>query len=294
MPTKRDYYEVLGLTKSATQADIKSAYRKMALKYHPDKNKAADAEEKFKEINEAYQILSDDKKRQTYDQFGHAAFDPSSGASAAGGNPFSGFGGGGPFTWSYSTGGGGQGAEDFGNYDFGDPFDIFSQFFGGGFGGATRRPRKPNYSLRLTFDEAVRGAEKEFETPEGKKQNIKIPAGVDDGTRMAFDEFTVTFDVATDPFFRRDGSDLYTEEKFPITNFVLGAKVEIRTLDGTIKLKIRPGTHSHTLVRVRGEGVQRLRSRSKGDLYVRLIADIPEKLSQADKKIFEQLKKAGF
>ena len=103
MPTKRDYYEILGVDKSSSGKEIKSAYRKMALKYHPDKNKADDAEEKFKEINEAYQVLSDGEKKKAYDQFGHAAFDP---ASGMGGNPFSGASRQGPFTWSYSNTGG--------------------------------------------------------------------------------------------------------------------------------------------------------------------------------------------
>src|SRR5260221_81720 len=134
MPTKRDFYEVLGLKKGATAAEIKSAYRKMALKFHPDRNKEKDAEEKFKEINEAYQVLSDNNKRQTYDQFGHAAFDPAAGGAA--GNPFAGGARTGPFTWSYSNTNAGAG-NPFEGMDFSDPFEIFESFFGGagGFGG---------------------------------------------------------------------------------------------------------------------------------------------------------------
>lgn len=124
MATKRDYYEILGLEKAATKAEIKSAYRKMALKFHPDKNKAKDAEEKFKEINEAYQVLSDSKKKSSYDQFGHAAF---SGAGGMGGNPFAGGTQQGPFTWNYSSSSGGNPFG--GGADFGDAFDIFEQFF---------------------------------------------------------------------------------------------------------------------------------------------------------------------
>ena len=200
MVTKRDYYEILGLKKTATAAEIKSAYRKMALKYHPDKNKESDAEQKFKEINEAYQVLSDEKKRQMYDQFGHAAFDPASGMGNMGGFQQ------GPFTWSYTTdrGGGQEGA----NFDFGDPFEIFEQFFGGGFS----RARRPRYGLTIEFMEAVHGVEKEIEI-NGKKHTVRIPAGANDGTRLRFDEFDVSIEVKTHSRFKRDGYDVFLLEK---------------------------------------------------------------------------------
>ena len=290
MATKRDYYEVLGVSKSATADEIKSAYRKMALKHHPDKNKEAGAEEKFKEINEAYQVLSDGEKRKTYDQFGHAAFDPSMGGAGAGGNPFSGFqgGGGGPFTWSYSGGGAGG---SYGNFDFGDPFDIFAEFFGGGMG---RRTRTPNYSLRISFMDAVKGGEKEVEV-EGKKQKIKIPAGVDDGTRIRFEKYTITFDVATDDYFKRRGVDVFVEVKVPISTLVLGGQIRVKTLEqNDLKLKVRAGTKSDTLVRLRGEGIAEVRGRGRGDFYVKLIAMIPEKMTMSDKKLFENLRERGY
>ena len=163
MPTKRDYYEILGLHKSASQAEIKSAYRKMALKYHPDKNKAADAEEKFKEINEAYQVLSDKKKRDAYDQFGHSAFNA---AGGVGGNPFAGGFRQGPFTYTYTS----SGQNPFGNMDFSDPFEIFEQFFGGGFAQTARRPR---YSLSISFMEAVKGVSKEVKIG-NQEREIKV------------------------------------------------------------------------------------------------------------------------
>lgn len=296
MSTKRDYYEVLGLQKSASESDIKSAYRKMALKYHPDRNKAADAEEKFKEINEAYQILSDKEKRATYDQYGHAAFDPSMGGGAAGGRagaggPFGGYQSG-PFTWTYQTSGG-AGAGGAGNYDFGDPFDIFESFFGGGMGGSRRRAT-PNYSLKISFMDAVRGGEKTVEV-EGKKQKIKIPAGVNDGTRIRFKDYTITFDVATDSYFRRRGNDLYVDVKVPISTLVLGGQIKVRTLEASeLKLKVRAGTKSETLVRLRGEGVPVLNSRARGDFYVRLVADIPARVTLGDKRIFEELRQKGY
>ena len=197
MSTKRDYYEILGVTKSVTDKELKSAYRKMALKWHPDKNpdKKAEAEAKFKEINEAYQVLSDSKKRQAYDQFGHAAFDPASGMGGMGGNPFGGGFGQGPFTYTYTS----NGQSPFGNADFGDPFEIFEQFFGGGFGRAAQR--RPRYSLQIEFMEAVNGVEKEVEI-EGKKHTIKVPAGANDGTRIRFSGFDVTIDVKTHERFK--------------------------------------------------------------------------------------------
>lgn len=279
MPTTRDYYEILGLTKTATEAEIKSAYRKMALKFHPDRNKEPDAEAKFKEINEAYQVLSDAKKKQAYDQFGHAAFDPASGMGG-GGNPFAGGFRQGPFTWSYSAGG----QNPFDGADFGDPFDIFESFFGGGFGRAAR----PRYSMSIDFMEAVKGVEKVV-TIDGKKHTVKIPAGANEGTRLRFTDFDISIDVRPDARFKRDGYDLYVDEEISFTTAALGGEVEVPTIEGKLKMKIRPGTQSHTLVRLRGEGVQHLQSKGKGDLYVRVIVKVPEKLTREQKKLLEQL-----
>lgn len=283
MPTKRDYYEILGVTKSATAAEIKSAYRKMALKYHPDKNKEKDAEAKFKEINEAYQILSDADKRKTYDQFGHAAFDPASGMGGMGGNPFSGGFQQGPFTWTYTTSAGGE--NPFENMDFGDPFEIFETFFGG----AAGRPRRQRYSLTVDFMEAVKGAEKKV-TIDGKTHTVKIPAGANDGTRLRFDEFDITIDVRPDARFKRDGYDLFIDQEIPFTMAALGGEIEVPTIDNTLKMKVRAGTQSHTLVRLRNEGVRHLQGRGKGDLYVRLIVKIPEKLNREQKQLLEEFK----
>ena len=286
MATKRDYYEVLGLTKTATAAEIKAAYRKMALKFHPDHNKEKDAEAKFKEINEAYQILSDEKKKQTYDQFGHAAFDPSSGMG--GGNPFAGGArGGGPFSWNYTSSAGGN---PFEGTDFSDPFDIFESFFGGaGFGGGSRQ-RRQQYSLQIEFMDAVKGAEKKVDV-NGKQRTIKIPPGADSGTRIRFEDFDITLQVSADKKFKRDNYDLYLDKEIPFSMAALGGTIEVETIESKLKLKVRPGTPSHSLIRLRGEGVQHLQSRGKGDLYVRLIVKVPEKLSREEKKLLEQLEK---
>lgn len=287
MSTKRDYYDVLGVAKDASAQDIKSAYRKMALKWHPDRHQddKETAEEKFKEINEAYQILSDEQKRKTYDQFGHAAFD-GAGPGGMGGNPFSGGFQQGPFTYTYTTSGGGN---PFGNMDFEDPFEIFEQFFGGGFARAARRPR---YSLSIDFMEAIKGVSKEV-TIEGKKRTIKVPAGANDGTRIRFDEFDVTINVRPHDRFKRDHYDLYIDHTIPFTMAALGGKTKVETTDKPLTLKVRAGTQSHTLVRLRSEGVPHLRGSGKGDLYVRLIVEVPEKLTKEQKELLSKVQATG-
>ncbi len=286
MTAKRDYYDILEVDKSATQADIKKAYRKMALKYHPDKNKAQDAEEKFKEINEAYQVLSDEKKRQAYDQFGHSAF---SAGGGMGGNPFAGGARSGPFTWTYTTRGGG-GQNPFTDFDFNDPFEVFETFFGGG--GFARRAARPRYSLKIKFMEAINGTTKEVKI-DGKEHKIRIPAGASDGTRIRFKDFDVTLDVASHPRFKREGYDIYVTEEIPFTMAALGGKKEVKTLDNGLKLKIRPGTQSHTMVRLRGEGVKHMRGSGRGDFYVKLNVAVPEKLSPRQKELLQKLQEAG-
>ncbi len=285
MATTRDYYEVLGVSKTSTAAELKSAYRKLALKNHPDHNKEPDAEKKFKEINEAYQVLSDTQKRQAYDQYGHAAFQQS-GGNAAGG-PFGGGGGGsrsGPFQWSYTSGG----QDPFGDLGI-DPFEVFESFFGGGGGfGRAHAPRRPRYGITITFMEAVTGAEKDVEL-NGKKRVIKIPAGVNTGNQMRFDDFDLELSVKTDPRYRREGDDVYADREIAYTTAILGGEISVSTLSNDLKLKVRPGTASHTLVRLRGEGIKHLQGSGKGDYYVRLIVKIPEKISQDERRLLEQI-----
>jgi molecular chaperone DnaJ len=290
MATKRDYYEVLGVSKSASDADIKAAYRKAALKWHPDRNadNKKEAEEKFKEINEAYQVLSDKQKRATYDQFGHAAFQ--NGGGAPGGNPFSGGFRTGPFQWTYTSSGGNP-FEGFGEGGFGaDPFDIFEQFFGGGMGGF--RQRKPRYSLRIEFMEAVKGTEKTV-VIQGKERKIKIPAGAAEGTRIQFDEFEVVIDVRPHNKFTREGYDLFSEEEVPLVTAILGGEIEVETINKPVKMKVKAGTQPNTLVRLRGEGVQHLQGRGKGDLYIRLKVRIPERLNSRQRELLKQFEQAG-
>jgi DnaJ-class molecular chaperone len=281
-----DFYSTLGVPKSSSADEIKKAYRKLALQYHPDRNKTAEGTEKFKEITKAYEVLSDPQKRQTYDQFGAAAFENNGAGPGPGG--FGGFGQqGGPFTYTYSTNGqqGGQGF-DFGG--FSDPFEIFEQFFGGGgspFG--RQQQRRAVYSIALTFKEAVNGVTKKV-TVEGKETTVKVPAGVDTGTRMRFDSFDVVFDVASDPRFQREGADVVTSEEISFPQAVLGAEVEVETVEGKVTIKIPAGTQPETLIRLRGKGIERIRGGGKGDHYVKIKLIIPKNVSKRQKDLLEE------
>lgn len=282
---KLDYYDLLGVSKSATQEEIKKAYRRQALEWHPDKhkdNKEA-AEKRFKEINEAYQVLSDPQKRQAYDQFGHNAFSPG-GAGARGGNPFGQGGTWGPFTYTYTQGQGGM------PFDFSDPFEIFEQFFGGA--SPFRQARMPRYSITLSFMEAVKGVEKEINV-EGNKRSIKIPAGVDEGSRIQFNDFVLSINVKPDETFERDGADVYSRVTIPYSLAVLGGEIKVATIDEEIKIKVRAGTPSGTMVRLKEMGVQKLRGRGKGDHYIRLQVEVPQKLSREQKKLVIEMEKKG-
>jgi DnaJ-class molecular chaperone len=296
MATKNDYYDLLGVNKSSSAQEIKNAYRKKALEWHPDRHQGGDkeeAEKKFKEINEAYQVLSDSNKKAAYDNYGHDAFAP--GGGARGGNPFAGggFGGqGSPFTYTWSSGGGQQ--NPFGNADFGDPFDIFESFFGGSgnpFGGQRAR-QIPRYSIRLTFMEAVKGIEKEFDI-EGKKRKIKIPAGVDEGTKINFGDFTLSVNVTPHEFFERNGDDIYINVTVPYTMAVLGGTIRVPTVDDEIKIKVRNGTASGTMIRLKGQGVPNPHHKQKGDQYVKINILVPEKLTRTQKRIIDDLKEEG-
>jgi molecular chaperone DnaJ len=296
MASKSDYYDLLGVTKNASADEIKKAYRKQALEWHPDRHKDDKevAEKRFKEINEAYQILSDPEKKAAYDQFGHDAFAPGGGFRGAGG--FAGQGSStqsgryGPFTYTYTnTGGDGS---PFAGFDFGDPFDIFEQFFGGSPFGARQRRQVPRYSLTIDFMEAINGVEKEVSI-EGKKRKIKIPAGVDEGSRINFGDFMLSVDIRPHTIFERDGNDIYVRVSIPFSMATLGGEIKVPTVDGDVKIKIRPGTQSGTMIRLRGKGVPFLQGRGKGDEYVRLMVTIPEKLTKEQKRTVEEMMDSG-
>ena len=362
MAEKRDYYEVLGIGKNATDAEIKSAYRKLAKKYHPDLNPGdKEAEEKFKEVNEANDVLSDPQKRQRYDQFGFAGVDPN--YAAANGGGAGGFSGG------------------FGGVDLGDIFgNIFGGGFGGGFsgfgGGSSTRtanaPRKGHdiqASVILTFEEAAHGCSKKItinrqdtcpdcggtgaakgtspetcpdcggrgyvvtqqRTPFGVMQSqqpcshcggrgtiirnpcktcrgtgktaarksleINIPAGIDDDQNIALrgqgdagsnggpaGDVIVHVTVKADPMFERDGYDVTIHVPITFSQAVLGDDVEVPTVDGRIVQHIPEGTQSGTKFRLRGQGIQYLNGRGRGDQYVIVDVEIPKKVTRAQRE----------
>lgn len=297
MAGKSDYYDILGVGRQASPAEIKSAYRKQALEWHPDRNKTPEAEKRFKAINEAYEILSDQEKRSAYDQFGHAAFEP---GGAPYGSPFGAGGpsaGGstktyrqGPFSYTYTTYDGGSAGspfEGFEAFDFSDPFEIFEQFFGGASPFGQRTKQIPRYGLTLDFLDAARGGEKDVVIA-GKRRKIKIPAGVDNGSRINFGDFYVTIDVLPHSFFKRENSDIFVDIQVPFFLAILGGIIAVPTIDGEIKLKIRPGTQPGTTIRLRGQGIKHLQRTGRGDQYVRLIIQLPEKLTREQKEILEK------
>ena len=306
---KRDYYEVLGVSKTASDADIKKAYRKLAMKYHPDYNPGdKEAEEKFKEINEANEVLSDPKKRQLYDQYGFAGVDPNY-AAQNGGGP-GGFGG--------FSGFGGDGV---------DLGDIFGDIFGGGFGGfggssRTANPNAPRKGqdirvrITLTFDEAVHGCKKKITITRQqectechgsgtiavkKTLEANVPAGIDDdqGFRLSgmgnagtnggpAGDVIVAVTVQPSEVFQRDENNIYVV--FPITysQAVLGDTITVPSIDGKVEVNVPEGTQSGTTFRLRGKGVQYVNGRGRGDMYVKCEVEIPKKLSRTQR---EALKK---
>lgn len=291
MATKRDYYDILGVGKQASDEEVKKSYRKLALEWHPDRNKAANANEKFKEINEAYAVLSSKEKRATYDQFGAAAFSPEAG-QAGGQGPFGGGFRQGPFSYTYSTSGG----MPFGD-EFIDPFEIFEQFFGGGagFAGGRQRARRDVYEISISLEDAIKGVTKDVMLPRGRagegseKKTIKIPAGVDTGSRIRFDEFDIVVDVKKDRRFHREGDDLVVEQNISYAKAALGGVQDITLIEGSVKIHIQPGTQPGTLIRIKGKGAPHVRSGGRGDLYIKIQIHIPTHLTSRQKELLGEL-----
>ena len=282
-----DYYELLGVSKTASDQEIKTAYRKQALKWHPDRNKSPEANTKFKEINKAFEVLADPKKKEMYDQYGKEAFERGGSGGAGGGQQTYQQG---PFSYTYSSSGGNpfEGA-DFGG--FSDPFEIFEQFFGfqSPFQRGGRRARRDVYELELTFDEAVHGVEKTT-VIKGDRKVIKIPAGVDNGNRIRFSDFDVQVAVRPHQYFKREGQDVYLEKEISYPLAVLGGAVNVVTINDSVNLKVRPGTKSGTTVRLRGQGIPYPNSSRRGDQYVVYRIKVPERVSSRAKKLLEELK----
>jgi DnaJ-class molecular chaperone len=281
----KDYYKILGVDKNASKDDIKKAFRKLAHEYHPDKNKGDD--KKFKEINEAYSILSDEAKRKQYDTFGSAGpsgFNPNQGGF--GGFDFS------DFARQYST----QNGTAF-EFDLGD---IFGEFFGGG-----RRPKRGaniSVDLNLTFKESIFGVEKEI-TVNKEKLVITIPSGVENGQGLRVQgkgedgpggkgDLIVRIWVQEHKVFRKEGMNLIMELDLKLTTALLGSSIEVETLDGKIEVKIPAGTTHGEILRVKNKGVPDGRGR-RGDLLIITKIEIPRKLSKSAQKLIEELKKEG-
>lgn len=299
MPKKRDYYEILGVSKNASDDEIKKAYRKLAMKYHPDRNPGdKEAEAKFKEISEAHEVLSDKQKRARYDQFGHVGVGGASGNPFGNGNPFGGAGspfGGGRTT--YST-----------NFDFGGFDDILSSLFGFG-GGAARGPRRgQDYqtSITLSFKEAIFGCTKSVNDMNGKSIKVKIPAGIDDGMSIRLagkgglapekggesGDFYVRVRVRPDKNLTREGNIILSELKIDMVDAALGCEAEVETVDGPVTMKIPAGTQSGTPFRLSGHGVPFRADGDRGPHIVTVTVETPKNLSKKQKDLLKEFKGA--
>ncbi len=304
MAEKRDFYEVLGIKKEASADEVKKAFRKKAMQYHPDKNPGdKTAEEKFKEVNEAYEILSDADKREKYDRFGFAGIDPN--AAFSGGQ---GQGQGQGFGSSYQTYGNFNGA-DFEFFDFsGRGFEnLFGDLFGGdGFSGAQKKtvPRKGSNlqaSITITFEEAAFGTKKRVKL-NGKTISITIPEGIDNGSRISLKgqgqpganggsngDMIVLINVQPHSRFSRKGLDLYTDVPITVTQAALGSEIIVPTLTDKVSYKVPAGTQPNTVFRLREKGIRDSRNKKTGDLYVRILVKMPTNLTKEQKELFEKL-----
>jgi curved DNA-binding protein len=294
-----DYYKTLGLDKHASADEIKKAFRKLAVKYHPDRNpndKAA--EDKFKEINEAYAVLSDPKKKEEYDTYGSSGFHK-----------------------QYSQ-------EDiFRGFDFGNVYkdmgagggeDIFSRLFGGGFGrgggrggfrSGPQRGADLEMEVEIGFQDAAHGTEKQIAFRRGSQREelkIRIPAGVDNGSKIRLTgkgsqgegggpdgDLFLTMRVLPDQTFTRDGGDLFVERTIPFSAACLGTSLDVPTLEGDKRIKVAAGIQPGTKIRLKGYGIKPLGSNAKGDLYVKISVHVPESLNADQKKLVEELGAKG-
>ncbi len=289
---KKDYYEVLGVGKNASDDEIKKAYRKLAVKYHPDKNPGdKEAEAKFKEISEAHEVLSDKQKRARYDQFGHAGVGGA--GDSAGGNPFA--------NGNYSFNG-----QSF-NFDFGGSGgldDILGSIFG--FGGGARRPaRGTDYrtTVVLNFEEAVFGTTKII-TADGKDLKVKIPAGIDDGMSIRLSgkggaapkggtkgDLYVFVRVKPHKRLTREGNIILSDRVISMVDAALGTEVDVETVDGNVRMKVPAGTQSGTPFKLSGHGVPLMRSDGdRGPHIVTIIVETPKNLSKRQKELLEEFK----
>ncbi|MEI6207052.1 MAG: DnaJ C-terminal domain-containing protein [Desulfuromonadales bacterium] len=294
-----DYYKALGVEKNASADDIKKAFRKLAVKYHPDRNPDdKTAEDKFKVINEAYAVLSDPKKKEQYDTFGSSGFHQQYSQE----DIFRGF----DFGNAYKDLGGG-GAED-----------ILSRLFGGAFakggarGGFRSGPQRGGdleMETDISFRDAAQGAEKMVafrRNGQREELKVKIPAGVDNGSKIRITgkggqgegggpmgDLFLIIRVLPDPVFIRDGGDLFVERSVPFSAACLGISLDVPTLEGDKRIKVPAGIQPGTKIRLKGCGIKTLGSNAKGDLYVKIGVHIPESLNGEQKKLVEEMAKKG-
>ncbi len=312
--SKRDYYDVLGIRKNADEQEIKRAYRKLAKKYHPDTNAGnKQAEQQFKEITEAYSVLSDPEKRKLYDQYGFAAFDENMGAGNAYGGPGAGWNG--EFR---SDGGSGYTEFHFENGNMDDLFgDLFGNMFGGGarrssgrgFGGYTRNSRGKGQDMEsemtISFEEAAFGCTKRISFDGNLQQSleVRIPAGIDEGQSvrlkgkgypgregMPAGDLLIKVHIAEKPGFERKGMDVYTTENIPYTTAVLGGDAVLHTLYGAVKCRIPEGTQSGSKIRLKQKGIVSMKDPSvHGDAYVTIQIAVPKNITPQERKKLQEL-----
>ncbi len=318
-PMARDYYDILNVPRDAADDAIKKAYRKLAKKYHPDVNADEDAKAKFAQVQEAYDVLSDAKKRKQYDRYGHAGVNAGAGAGQTGGGPF----GGG--AWRGSTAGPGgfsfgtDGAEGV------DLDDLFGQFFGGGrgrgggrsaFGGmgggararARRQPQRGadlQHTVTVPFETAARGGKTSLRIkgPGGEQTiDVKVPKAVADGAKLRVrgkgqpspeggpaGDIILTVKIAPHPYFKREGLNLTLDLPISIDQAIFGGEVEVPTLDGRATLKIPPRTGGGKRLRLRGAGIENNKG-EKGDLFAVPRIDVPEELTEAQREALQKLR----
>ncbi|MBN1680882.1 MAG: J domain-containing protein [Anaerolineae bacterium] len=307
-----DYYRVLGVDRNTSEKDIRKAYRRLARQYHPDVNPGdKGAEEHFKEINEAYEVLSDAEKRQKYDQLGSSYQQ----WQRMGGQPSG-------FDWSdwmSSQGHPGGFRVEYANPDLGSD-DLFSDFFRSVFGGmgrgmgrgASAHERSTRQSIggqdlevvvQITLDDAYHGTTRKVQIGQ-RRLDVKIPPGAKEGTRIRLrgqgergyaggqpGNLYVIIEVLDHPVFRREGDELHCDLKVPLYTAVLGGSVAVDTLNGQVTLHIQPGTQSGQSIRLRGKGMPHLQqTNTYGDLYAHILVQVPTNLSQHERDLFEELR----